>query len=175
MTDLNYLKTEETTPTIAGGSTPHLAARQELSLADKFRALADKVDAAIALLPDCGLEMHFYSINVPLHNGKYDATHSRASCGTVGCAAGWLAVALNACADPKNEGEEYLDGIDATDQFLGLNLKKWARLNPQIWGENSRVWSDFAAWDETSGEFPPARISQKFREVAERLDSLAAV
>lgn len=95
------------------------------------------------------------------------------SCGTPGCHAGWADIALN----PYNtERRSFHCGKIALAEFLGFddpyNLKEWARLNPEIWGNSYgelMFCSGRAFGQSPSIDFPATVLVDHWRGVGERL------
>jgi len=150
--------------------------REKLELAGRFESLSNKLANVIVQIPYMRVAMELTHINVECHDGALTATPSNFAheCGSVGCAAGWCAIALEARVQRDSTGRiRHFIGIDAVDSFLGLDLERFAMENPSIWGNNagSLVWAKQFAWDVNDAyiHFHPLIIVNKFHRVAARL------
>ena len=144
-------------------------------LADKFYALADKINVIIN--PNLSVGMGETRIHAKVLDRHYTSEWEPNDCGTVGCAAGWCAVALKAYQDISNI-RSYDDGISAANKHLGVKLQDWAENHPGLWGNDMGrgVWCHPEAWgqDECNDVFPPSVLAEHLRGVARRIEAKIA-
>ena len=145
--------------------------------AAKLEMIADKLDIAISKVEGKGLDtkvdMDMTDVRCPVKNEEYGQhyTADECECGTPGCAAGWLAIALEAEATNM----EWTDGRYKVGLELGVSLGSLASISPKVWGNpwGGDVFESAEAWDVPRGVlFPPEAISKKLRDVSDRLYSL---
>ena len=119
------------------------------ALAEKFYTLADKLEAVIR--PGAKVSMGEQNIYGKVSRGRYTGEIDP-ECGTVGCAAGWFAIALQARRRDEFIVHQYHDGVKAVKDHFGVDLMKWAQDYPELWGNKDGfyVWCDRKAWGRTA-------------------------
>jgi hypothetical protein len=90
------------------------------------------IDNFNKVLPMATLKNH-------LHMGEDAVNDDDHKCGTIHCHGGWYAVATL----DNTKFLTFIDGYDKLARDLGMNvdgeLEHWARLNPEIWGNDQGI------------------------------------
>lgn len=87
-------------------------------------------------------------------------------CGTPGCHAGWIAIAL-----AEDIGHNYVQGIDILQDLFGCNVRIWAESEAKIWG-NSFGYNMFCgseAFGQIDNAFPATVLVDHWQGVFDRL------